>query len=239
MRYRLFTTAALVALACAAATAALAGGNGRLYQFRGTVVGTGANTLTLTVEGGNRAALRAMLGQPQTETFTLGEQSEVLVWSKGIPTVGTLAAVKAGDWVRVNVRAKRNATLADVLATPPGIVGDHGTKPNPPSQPLFLFRGTVAGAPSGGHVALHVTGGNHRALKALVGEPADQTFTYDDGTIFLRWQGKVPTVIDATQLKAGDRVTIRVRAGGRSSLGEIRSTPANRVGEHEPPAQES
>ena len=44
-----------------------------------------------------------------------------------------------------------------------------------------------------------MTGGNWRALKSLLGVASlDQTFTYGDGTIFLLWQGKVPTVIDAS-----------------------------------------
>jgi hypothetical protein len=237
MKHRLLTTLALAALACAVvAAAAVAGGKGRLYQFRGEVVNAGATSVQLQVEGGNHAALRAMLGQSQNQTFTLGTQSEILVWSKGIPKVGTVTDLHQGDWVQVNVRANRGASLAEVEATAAAIVGDHGAKPNPPSRPLFLFRGTVAGAQSGGHIALHVTGGNRHALRVLLGQPADETFTYDDGTIFLLWQGKVPTVIDASQLKAGDRITVRVRAGIRSTLAQVQATPAARVGDHEPAA---
>jgi hypothetical protein len=44
----------------------------------------------------------------------------------------------------------------------------------------------------------------------------------------------VPTVIDASQLKAGDRITVRIRAPFRSSLAQVESTPANHVGDHEP-----
>ncbi|WP_410967282.1 hypothetical protein, partial [Salmonella sp. SAL4436] len=61
--------------------------------------------------------------------------------------------------------------------------------------PLWLFIGTVAGPQSGGRIALHVESGNWKALHAMLGQPLDQTFAYDDGTIFLRWQGGVPTVI--------------------------------------------
>ena len=242
MKHRLLTTLALAVLACAAfasTAVASAGGAARLYQFRGEVVSASSTGVQVTVEGGNHAALRAMLGQSQNETFTLGSGSEVLVWTSGVPHVGTYADLKAGDWVQVNVRAKDAKSLADVLATPVGIVGDHGTKPTPPSQPLYLYVGTVAGAQSGGHIALHVTAGNAHALRSLVGQSADQTFTYDASTIFLLWQGKVPTVIDASQLKAGDRITIRIRAAKDASLSTIESTAAAHVGDHEPGASVS
>jgi hypothetical protein len=68
----------------------------------------------------------------------------------------------------------------------------------------------------------------------MLGQSLDQTFTYDDGTIFLLWQGKVPTVIDASQLKAGDRITIRIRAAHASTLAQVEATAANHVGDHEP-----
>ena len=39
-----------------------------------------------------------------------------------------------------------------------------------------------------------------------------ETFSTGDGTIFLLWQGKVPTVIDASKLVVGDRIVVRIRA---------------------------
>ena len=236
MKHRLLIVLALAVLACAAlasSAAASHGGKGRLFQFRGEVVSTSASTLTTTVEGGNHAALRAMLGQTQNQTFTLGSTSEILVWSKGVPAVGSVADLKTGDWVQVNLHAK-SGSLADIEANAVGTVGDHGANPAKAHKALFLYRGTVSGPQSGGHVALHVTGGNHLALKQLVGQSADQTFTYDDATIFLLWQGKVPTVIDASQLKAGDRITVRIRAAHNSTLAQLESTPAVHVGDHEP-----
>ena len=76
--------------------------------------------------------------------------------------------------------------------------------------------------------------GNWKALHAMLGQSLDQTFTYDDGTIFLLWQGRVPTVIDASQLKAGDRITIRVRAPRAATLAQVEAVAANHVGDHEP-----
>jgi hypothetical protein len=69
----------------------------------------------------------------------------------------------------------------------------------------------------------------------MLGQALDQSFTYDDGTIFLLWQGRVPTVIGPSQLRAGDRITIRVRAPRDSTLAQVEATPADHVGEHEPP----
>jgi outer membrane lipoprotein SlyB len=231
-------TLCLATLVCAAvaATAGAARGHWRIYQFRGELQAVTPTSLELKVEGGNHAALRAMLGQSQDQTFTLGATTEILVWAKGVPTVSSIHNLNKGDWVRINVRAAWNESLADIEAKTVGLVGDTGSRPVVPALPLYLYVGTVAGPQSGGHIALTVNGGNRRALHRMIGEAATQTFTYDDNTIFLLWQGKVPTVIDASQLKAGDRITIRIRAPFRASLAQVEATPAVHVGDHEPPA---
>jgi len=237
MKHRLIITAALAALACAilAATASAGRGDrGRHYAFRGEVVSATSTSVQITVEGGNHIALRKMLGQPQNETFTIGPSTEILGWQNGVPHVESYGDLKPGDWVQVNVRAPGDATLAQVEAMPAGIIGDHGTNPVRAKLPLFLFRGTVDGPQSGGHILLHIRGGNHRALRLLLGQSTDQTFTYDDNTIFLLWQGKVPSVISASQLKAGDLITVRIRAPRLSTLAQVESTPARHVGDHEP-----
>ena len=238
MKHRLIVTAALAALACAAVAATATAGNGKgkgqLFQFRGEVVSASAGSVQVTVEGGNHAALRAMLGQPQSQTFKIDTTTEVLVWHNGIPAVGSYTDLHQNDWVQVNVRAARGATLAEIEGNAAGIVGDHVNAPGKAGKPLFLYRGTVDGPQSGGHIALHVKGGNRLALRSLLGQGSDQTFTYDDNTIFLLWQGKVPTVIAASQLKAGDRITVRIRAPRLSTLAQIEATPARHVGDHEP-----
>ncbi len=237
MKHRLIISAALATLACSALAATASadrGGKGMLFQFRGEVVNASATSVQITVEGGNHAALRAMLGQSQNQTFAMGTTTEVLVWHKGVPAVGAYTDLKTNDWVQVNVRAKAGSSLTDIEANAAGIVGDHGSAPGKAGRPLFLFRGTVDGAQSGGHIALHVKGGNRLALRSLLGQSSDQTFTYDDNTIFLLWQGKVPTVISASQLKAGDLITVRIRAPRLSTLAQIEATPARHVGDHEP-----
>lgn len=235
MTHRLSLSIALVALAGAAAAATATGGpKGQLFQFRGRLVNAGSTGVQVQIAGGNHAALEALIGQAQDQTFAVGSSTEILVWTHGTPHVGSVTDLMTGDSVQVNVRAPRGSTLQTIEATAAGTVGDHGTATNPPSRPLFLYVGTVTGPQSGGHIALHVTSGNWRGLRTMLGQPLDQAFAYDDGTIFLLWQGKVPTVIDASHLQAGDRITIRIRAPRRSTLAQVEATPANHVGDHEP-----
>ena len=224
MKHRLISSIALAALACAVVVAGAAGGGkGRLYQFRGELLSTGPNSVQLKVEGGNHAALKALIGQSQNESFSTGASTEFLGWTAGVPHV-----------IQVSVRARAGASLADIEATAAALVGDHGNNSAGHGRALFLYVGTVAGGQAGGHIALHVTGGNWRALRSMLGQSLDETFTYDEGTIFLLWQGKVPTVIDPSQLKAGDRITVRVRAARSATLQQVEGIPAAHVGDHEP-----
>ena len=237
MKHRLLTALALTALACTVVAATAIGGDkGRLYQFRGDVVSANSTSVQISVTGGDHLALKALIGQSQNETFALGDKTEILVWSNGVPHVGAVADLKQGDDVTINVRGKAGASLADLLANPAATVADHGApQTTTDGNPLFLFVGTVAGGQSGGHISLHITSGNWRGLKTMLGQSAvDQTFSYDNGTIFLLWQGRVPTVTDPSQLKAGDRITVRVRAPRASTLAQVEATPAAHVGDHEP-----
>ncbi len=227
---------AILLLGLLASAAAVAGGPREynvLYQFRGELKAASATSVSLTVEGGNRIALKKMLGASVDQTFTADPSTEFLKWSKGIPTVVGPGDLAAGDWVVVNVRAPRGATLAEIEAKPAAVVSDRGKDPNPPNLPLFLFRGRFVSA-GASTLTIEVAGANPRGLRLLLGHAREQTFTYGPETIFLLWQGKVPTVISAAQLDAGDRVTIRIRAKGGSSLNDVESTPARHVGDHEP-----
>jgi hypothetical protein len=235
MKHRILITVALAALACAtvAATAA-GGGKGRLYQFRGTLVSTGANTVQISVEGGTHNALKSLIGQAQTETFTVDARTEYLGWSAGVPHVQSLGDLHAGDQLTINVRARAGSSLGQIVASPAATVSDRGTGQHGNLGPLYLYVGAVAGGQAGGHVSLHVTGGNWRGLSTMLGQSLDQVFNYDTNTIFLLWQGRVPTVIDPSQLKAGDRITIRIRAPKGSTLQQVEAKPANHIGDHEP-----
>jgi hypothetical protein len=237
MRIKLVLLSIAAALLCVGVAMA---GNGPAkfrFTFQGQLTATPANGgVSITVQGGNKAALRAMLGQPVTQTFKYDSTTEFLKWSKGIPTVVQAGDLAAGDYVNVNVRAARNSDLAGIEQQPAGIVGDRGTTIDRPDKPLYLFRGTLTSVGSSS-VAVHVTGGDRRALRLLIGNSNDQTFAFGDTTIFLLWQGKVPTVIDASKLVVGDKIVVRIRADKGASLGTVESTPANHIGDREPAAK--
>jgi len=234
MRSKMLVLSLVAALACAGAATA---GNGKsrfLYTFVGQLTTTPSNGgVSINVEGGNRAALRSMLGQPVTQTLAYDSTTEFLKWSGGKPTVVQAGDLAAGDYVRVNVRTQRGADLATIEHQAAGIVGDHGTTLFKPNMPLYLFRGTLSSVGTSS-ITVHVTGGNRRALRTLIGSSADQSFAFDGDTIFLLWQGKVPTVIDQSKLVAGDKIVVRIRAKAGSSLAQVASTPANHVGDREP-----
>jgi len=238
MRSTLASLTLVAALLCTGA--ALAGngnGGGQVrYSFLGQLTTTPSNGgVSINVEGGNRLALRAMLGAPVTQTFAYGTTTEFLKWSHGIPAIVQAGNLAAGDFVWVHVRAPRHATLAEIEQQAAALVGDHGTQLFKPTQPLYLFRGTLSSVGSG-TVSVHVTGGNARALRLLVGQSSDQSLAFGDNTILLLWQGKVPTVIDATKLVAGDRIVVRIRAPKGATLAQVESTPANHIGDREPAA---
>jgi hypothetical protein len=241
MKARHIITLALAALVAAIATAAALADDGpakqRLprYDFTGHLLSAPAagGQLSIAVDSGSRNALRAMLGQSDDQSFSVGPNTEFLKWSNGVPTVVQETDLAAGDVGNIHVRAAAGSTLAEIEAQPAGLVGDVGPNPQRPDKPLYLFRGTFDSA-SSSSVTIDVKGGDRRALRLMIGQSATQSFAYDSGTIFLLWQGKVPTVISADQLKAGDRITIRVRAKAKSSLQDVESTPAAHVGDHEP-----
>jgi hypothetical protein len=226
-----------LSVALLAVGAAQGGGFGARYVFRGHLLATppgNATSISISVEGGNKIALQKMLGASVNQTFAVGTGTEFLKWSHGIPTVVHSNDLSAGDWVVVRVRAPWNATLSQIEARPAGIVSDRVTEPLPPRRPLYLFRGSLA-APAGTNtLTLDVRGGNRRALRLLLGQQSQQTFTFGPETIFLLWQGKVPTVISAAQLTVGEHITVRIRAPRGSTLAQVESTPARHVGEHEP-----
>ena len=240
MRTKLFLLSLAAALLCvSAATAGNKPGQGNKgktrYSFLGQLTSTPSNGgVSINVDGGNKVALRAMLGQPITQTFKYDTTTEFLKWSKGIPTVVQAGDLAAGDWVWVHVRAPRNSDLATIEGNAAGIVGDHGTQLFKPSMPLYLFRGTLTSV-GANSVNVHVTGGNRLGLRLLIGASNDQSFATGDDTIFLLWQGKVPSVIDASKLVVGDRIVVRIRAPKGSNLATVTSTAAKKVADREPP----
>jgi hypothetical protein len=236
-KHRLAAATVLVAAVCAAlATAAVAArGGSTTYEFRGDLAATTSSSVRLTVDGGNHDALKALLGQSQDQTFAISGSTRV-EFEHGRHT--SVAELHAGDQVIVRVKAPKGSTLAQIEAQPASLVLDRQRTARM-AGPLFLYVGTVTGAQPSGHVALHVTSGNWRALHTMLGQSLDQTFTTGDATIFLLWQNGHATVIQPSQLQAGDPITIRVHAAASSSLSQVEATVAAHVGDHEPGNPES
>ena len=234
MRTKLFLAAATAALAGVASATAGAAGHGIPYSFLGKLTAAPSEgRISISVEGGNRPALRALLGSSVAQTFAYGDRTEFLRWTNGVPAVVQAGDLKSGDYVRVNVRAPRGSSLATVESMNAFLIGDHGSRLVKPDKPGYLFRGQVASVGSSS-ITLTVRGGNMRALRLLRGQSANQTFAVGGSTIFLLWEGKVPSVISLSDLKSGDRVAIHVRAEARSTLAQVESTAAAKVAEHEP-----
>ena len=100
---------------------------------------------------------------------------------------------------------------------------------------LYLFNGRLL-ADAGSSPALYVdvNGGNHAALRKLIGHGDDQQFAVDSNTQYIRWTNGVPTVVQESNLAAGDRVTVRVRAARDASLAQIEATAAANVADRGP-----
>jgi hypothetical protein len=231
---------ALVALAVLAAGAsssfAARSGAGTLFIFNGHLMADAGNSATLFVDisGGNRIALKKLVGQGKSQHFAVDQNTQFLRWTNGVPTVVPESNLVAGDRVSVRVRAVRSSSLAELEATAANRVADSGPNPRFAHKPLWLFVGKLDAPAANGHVTLHITNGNQRALRAMLGQTLDQTFSYDSHTIFVLWQGGVPTLISPSQLVVGDRISVRIRARAATSLGQVEQVPANHIGDHEP-----
>jgi hypothetical protein len=227
-----------VAVAVAAGAAvAVNGPKTAEFTFTGRLLAdpaSNATSLAVDVKTGNRLALQKLVGQSRNQTFAVDADTEYLIWTKGKPSVASIDALSAGDLVTIHIRAARDSSLLQVETTPAASVADRGLNPGRPHRALWLFRGTLNGPATTSTLSLHVLDGNHRALRSMLGAPVDETFTYDAHTVFVLWQGRVPTVISATQLQAGDRISVRVRAPRGSTLAQVEATAANHVAEHEP-----
>jgi hypothetical protein len=231
---------ALVAVAVltvgASSTLAARGSGSINFMFNGRLLADAGSSSSLFVDvnGGNKPALRKLLGQGHTQQFAVDSNTQYIRWTHGVPTVVPESNLVAGDRVSINVRAPRTDSLAQIEATPAWRVADRGSEGRFPRRPLWLFIGALEAPAAGGHFTLSMRDGNHRALKALLGQPLDQTFTYDRRTIFVLWQNGVPQVISPSQMVVGDRISVRIRAPQSYSLAQVESTPANHVGDHQP-----
>src|SRR4051812_16849890 len=117
----------LAAALCAVGAASANNGHGMRYSFLGTVTATPSNGgVSINVVGGNKPALRAMLGAPVTQTFAYGSTTEFLRWSQGKPAVVQAGNLAAGDYVWAHLRAPRGPSPAHLEKAPAGVVGRAG-----------------------------------------------------------------------------------------------------------------
>jgi hypothetical protein len=229
--------AGLITVAAGASSTLAAQRSGQLtYVFNGRLLADAddAPSLYVDVFGGTKPALKKLVGQPAAQHFTVGADTQYLRWSHGVPTVVAESNLVAGDVVSVRIRADRDASLAQIESTPAARVADRGPTPGHPVRPLWLFIGTLNAPAANGKLAIHVQSGNWLALKKMLGQPVDETFSYGRRTIFILWRSGTPTVISPSQLKVGDRISVRVRAPRAYSLQQAEQVPAAHVGDHEP-----
>lgn len=227
----------LLTVGTSATLAASRNGNA-LFLFNGRLMADAGNSSSIAVDvnGGNRLALKKLIGNSDDVNFAVDSSTQFLRWTHGVPTVVPESNLLAGDRVTVRIRADRHSSLAQLASTAARQVADKGPSGRFPRQPLWLFIGKLNAPASGGHVSLHITNGNLRALRAMLGEPINETFSYDAHTVFVLWQGRVPTLISPGSLKVGDRISVRIRAPQSFSLAQVEQVAANHIGDHEPGA---
>src|SRR5438874_11683113 len=159
-RFTYLVLAALVLLA-AGASSTLAAGGELTYVFNGRLLTDAGNSSSLYVDvnGGNKPALRKLLGQSDNQYFAVGSGTQYLRWSHGVPTVVAEANLVAGDIVSVRVRAAHGASLAQIEATAAARVSDRGPTRGRAGKPLWLFVGTLNTPAAGGKLTIHLQSG--------------------------------------------------------------------------------
>lgn len=236
-RFTYVALAALVLLAAgASSTFAARGGANATYVFNGRLLVDAGNspTVYLDVNGGNKIALKKLVGLSDNQNFAVGADTQYLRWSHGVPTVVAESNLVAGDAVSVHVRAPRSASFAEIAATAAARVADRGPTPGFAHRPLWLFVGSLNGPAANGKISIHVQSGNWLGLRKMLGQPLDESFSYGPRTIFILWRSGVPTLISPSQLRVGDRISVRIRAPRVDTLQQAEQVPATHVGDHEP-----
>jgi hypothetical protein len=99
--------------------------NQPLYLFAGKLTAVGSNSITVDVKTGNRRALRLLIGQSSSESFTFDQDTTFLVWKGKVPSVILANQLTVGDRIIVRVRAAKGSTLAQVESTPAVRIAEH------------------------------------------------------------------------------------------------------------------
>jgi len=111
MRRRLMyvVLAAFVLLAVGASSTFAARGSGvQTFIFNGRLLADAGSSSSLYVDvnGGNRLALKKLVGQSDNQHFAVDSSTQFLRWSHGVPTVVAESNLVAGDAVSVHVRGR-------------------------------------------------------------------------------------------------------------------------------------
>jgi hypothetical protein len=215
---------------------------GQVYVFSGTLAvapGAAPTALQVTVSGGNRPALRALVGNTtEPLSFAVDSRTSYIDWTAGdranAPSSTTPDTLKAGDPVHLRIRARWGTPLATLLATPTRMVNDFAAAQRVAGR-LFLFEGpAVAVDTTAKTITIDVRFGNWFALNAMLGQPTTETFHYDALTLFLSWNQRAPHAFDPSQIVAGDAITLRTRAAFDTPLANLLAAPLWKVNDHEP-----
>ena len=234
----------VAATAVAALVAAPANASARhhltKFTYRGTVAvapGATGTQLVVNIAGGDRPALRSLIGSAQPTTFTVNASTQVVVENGSTPQVAGLDALQPGDTVRVVYFAPRGSTITQIAAQPAKRIWDT-TDSSRPAGRLFLYSGKVSAIDTQANtVTIDVDFGNWRALYSLLGQPVHQTFHYADATTVVQWVNGAPTVKDENSIVVGSPITLRaIGANWLTPLAQIEAVPLWRITIGEPRA---
>jgi hypothetical protein len=240
----LIAAASLVSVAPAAAASANhqpARFGTQLYIFKGTVAASpvpGATSLQVSVTGGNRPALRALIGNTAAPlAFAVNGRTSYIAWSASTrgnaPASTDPTTLKVGDPVHLRILARHGAPLTRLLVRPTRMVNDFAAAQKVTGR-LFLFHGrAVAIDPVAKTITVDIRRGNWFALNALLGQPSTQTFHYDTATLFLAWSQRTPHAFDPAAIKVGDPITLRTRGTFATPLANLLAAPLYKVNDHE------
>jgi hypothetical protein len=240
----LVAAASMVSVAPAAAASAHhhpARDAGQLYIFKGTVAAApvpGATSLQVTVTGGNRPALRALIGNTASPlAFAVDAHTSYIAWSASArgnaPASTDPTTLKVGDPVHLRILARHAAPLARLLTKPVRMVNDFAAAQQVSGR-IFVFHGrALAVDPVAKTITIDVRHGNWFALNAMLGQPTTQTFHYDAATLFLAWHRRTPHAFDPAAIKPGDPITLRTRGTFATPLADLLAAPLYKINDHE------
>jgi len=217
------------------------------FKFKGLVAaapGATASSLSVLVQTGNQPAAN-LLGTPATYApanygFPFSATTAVYQWAvDNKAKLSTASTLGLGDPVVVSIVARRDATLAQVLATPATRVDDVLNSTKPAGRFYFFTGSLVSVDPMAGKITVDLSANlsNWRARRSLSGQPTTQTFSFNNNTAMISWKGGKRHLLNPTMadLVGGDRVTLRIYSPQFDArISTLTSIPVWRVNDKEP-----